>query len=88
LAKEKDAVKQTDAVKQKEAVKPKKVEKQKGAVVADKPEPAATAPSAEAPPAAPKPSTKSMKIPKLLPKNKSRLPRKQKKAQQKAAGRL
>jgi hypothetical protein len=35
-----------------------------------------------------KPSTKSMKKEKLPPKNKSRLPRRQKKAQQKAAGRL
>jgi hypothetical protein len=35
-----------------------------------------------------KPSTKSEKKGKLLPKNKSRLPRRQKKAQHKAAGRL
>ena len=35
--------------------------------------------------AAPKPQTKSVKIPKLAPKNKSRLPRKQKKALQRAA---
>ena len=35
-----------------------------------------------------KPSAKSVKIAKLPPKNKSRLPRRQKKAQQKAAGRL
>ena len=34
------------------------------------------------------PSTKSGKKGKLPPKNKSRLPRRQKKAQQKAAGRL
>jgi hypothetical protein len=35
-----------------------------------------------------KPSTKSQKKGKLPPKNKSRLPRRQKKAQLKAAGRL
>jgi len=35
-----------------------------------------------------KPSTKSLKKGKLPPKNKSRLPRRQKKAQHKAAGRL
>jgi hypothetical protein len=34
---------------------------------------------------APKPSTKSTKIPKLAPKNKQRLPRKVKKLQQKLA---
>jgi len=39
-------------------------------------------------PAATKPAKKSMKIGKLQPKNKSRLPRRQKKARQKAAGRL
>lgn len=39
-------------------------------------------------PAEAKPSTKSVKIGKLPPKNKSRLPRRQKKARQKAAGRL
>jgi hypothetical protein len=37
---------------------------------------------------APKPATKSMKIGKLLPKNKSKLPRRQKKAQKKAAARM
>ena len=42
----------------------------------------------EAPPAAAKPSTKSTKVGKLLPKNKSRLPRKEKKAHRKAAIRL
>ena len=42
---------------------------------------------AEAPPPAPKPQTKSVKVPKLEKKNKSRLPRKVKKAQQKAASR-
>ncbi len=42
----------------------------------------------EAPIAEPKPSTKSAKKGKLLPKNKSRLPRRQKKAQHKAAGRV
>jgi len=43
-----------------------------------------------APPAAEvvKPATKSTKIGKLLPKNKSRLPRRLKKAQKKAAARL
>jgi hypothetical protein len=42
----------------------------------------------EATGAAVKPSTKSVKKGKLLPKNKSRLPRRLKKAQHKAAGRL
>jgi hypothetical protein len=42
-------------------------------------------PPAEAAPPAPKPQTKSTKVPKLEKKNKARLPRKQKKAQQKAA---
>jgi len=40
---------------------------------------------AVAAPVAPKPETKSVKIPKLAPKNKSRLPRRQKKALKKAA---
>ena len=39
----------------------------------------------EAAPPAPKPQTKSTKVPKLAKKNKSRLPRKVKKAQRKAA---
>jgi len=43
---------------------------------------------AAAPPAEPKPARKSMKKGKLPPKNKARLPRRQKKAQKKAAGRL
>jgi hypothetical protein len=55
---------------------------------ADKQESVETVPAAQAPPPAPKPNTKSVKIPKLAPKNKSRLPRRQKKARQKAAGRL
>jgi len=42
---------------------------------------------AEAAPVA-KPNTKSVKVGKLAPKNKSRLPRRLKKAQKKAAGRL
>jgi hypothetical protein len=42
----------------------------------------------EAPPVEAKPATKSLKKGKLPPKNKSRLPRRQKKAQHKAAGRL
>ena len=54
--------------------------------VADKQESAAVASGAEASPAEVKPSTKSVKKGKLAPKNKSRLPRKQKKAKQKAAG--
>ena len=53
-----------------------------------KKESAATVVGGEAPPAVAKPATKSVKKGKLLPKNKSRLPRRQKKAQQKAAGRL
>ena len=44
--------------------------------------------ASEAPLAGAKLSTPSTKIGKLPPKNKSRLPRRQKKAQQKAAGRL
>jgi hypothetical protein len=55
--------------------------------VADKQESAAVASGAEASPAEVKPSTKSVKKAKLAPKNKSRLPRKQKKAKQKAAAR-
>jgi hypothetical protein len=47
---------------------------------------AAEAPVEAAPPA-PKPQTKSVKVPKLAKKNKMRLPRKEKKAQQKAANR-
>jgi hypothetical protein len=42
----------------------------------------------EASAAVAKPATKSSKVGKLLPKNKSRLPRREKKAQKKAAGRL
>ena len=53
---------------------------------ADKTESAA--PVGEASPAEVKPATKSLKKGKLPPKNKSRLPRRQKKAQLKAAGRL
>jgi hypothetical protein len=41
----------------------------------------------EAPPAAPKPMTKSVKKGKLPPLNKARLPRRLKKAKQKAAAR-
>jgi hypothetical protein len=54
--------------------------------VADKKESAAAVSGGEASPAEVKPSTKSVKRGKLAPKNKSRLPRKQKKAKQKAAG--
>jgi hypothetical protein len=54
----------------------------------DKKESAAPVSGGEAPVAESKPSTKSVKKGKLLPKNKSRLPRRQKKAQRKAAGRL
>jgi hypothetical protein len=54
--------------------------------VADKKESAQA--SSAASPAEAKPSTKSVKKGKLLSKNKSRLPRRQKKAQLKAAGRL
>ena len=54
--------------------------------VADKKESAAAVSGGEAAPAEVKPSTKSVKKPKLAPKNKSRLPRKEKKAKQKAAG--
>ena len=56
--------------------------------ISDQKEPAATVASGEASLAEAKPSTKSVKKAKLPPKNKSRLPRRQKKAAQKAAGRL
>jgi hypothetical protein len=56
--------------------------------MADKRESAATVLGGEASPAGANPSTKSVKKGKLPPKNKSRLPRRQKKAQQKAAGRV
>jgi hypothetical protein len=56
--------------------------------MADKKESAATVLGGEASLGGVKPSTKSVKKEKLPPKNKSRLPRRQKKAQQKAAGRL
>ena len=55
---------------------------------AEKKESAPDVSGGEAAPPAAKPATKSVKIPKLAPKNKSRLPRRQKKARQKAAGRL
>jgi hypothetical protein len=54
--------------------------------VAEKKESDAAVSGSEASPAEVKPTTKSVKKGKLAPKNKSRLPRKQKKAQQKAAG--
>ena len=56
--------------------------------MADKKESAASVLGGEDLLAGVKPSTKSAKTGKLPPKNKSRLPRRQKKAQQKAAGRL
>jgi len=56
--------------------------------MADEKESAATVLGGEASLAGAKASTKSVKKEKLHPKNKSRLPRRQKKAQQKAAGRL
>ena len=56
--------------------------------IADKKEPAATVLGGEASLAGATPPTKSVKKGKLPPKNKSRLPRRQKKAQQKSAGRL
>ena len=56
--------------------------------IADKKEPAATVLGGEASLVGATPSTKSVKKGKLPPKNKSRLPRRQKKAQQKSAGRL
>jgi hypothetical protein len=55
---------------------------------ADKEESAAPVSGGEASVAGAKPSTKSVKKGKLPPKNKSRLPRRQKKAQLKAAGHL
>ena len=55
---------------------------------ADEKDSAAPVTGGEAPVPESKPSTKSVKKGKLLPKNKSRLPRRQKKAQRKAAGRL
>ena len=56
--------------------------------IADKEESAATVLGGEASLAGAKPSTKSVKKGKLPPRNKSRLPRRQKKTQQKLAGRL
>jgi hypothetical protein len=57
------------------------------AKVAAPPKAAAPAPEKAAPePEKAAPARKSMKVGKLKPKNKSRLPRKQKKAQQKAVG--
>lgn len=56
--------------------------------IAGKEESAATVLGGEPLLAGAKPSTKSLKKGKLPPKNKFRLPRRQKKAQQKAAGRL
>jgi hypothetical protein len=61
----------------------KKVGKAAGKIVAA----VDTAPPVEAPPAE-KPQTKSVKVPKFAKKNKQRLPRKEKKAQQKAAAKL
>jgi hypothetical protein len=55
---------------------------------ADKKESPAIVSGGEATVAETKPATKSMKKGKLQPKNKSGLPRRQKKAQMKAAGRL
>jgi len=56
--------------------------------MAEKKESAAPVLGGEASLVGAKPSTKSLKKGKLAPKNKSRLPRRQKKAQRKAAGRL
>jgi len=53
----------------------------------DQKESTAAAPASEAPAPVVKPSTKSVKVGKLAPKNKSRVPRRLKKAQHKAAGR-
>jgi len=69
----------------KETAKQKEAPEKKDTV---KKETAAVVAGGEAPVPAAKPSTKSVKVGKLLPKNKSRLPRRQKKARQKAAGRL
>ena len=56
--------------------------------IADEKESTATVSGGEASPAGAKPATKSVKKGKLPPKHKSRLPRRQKKDQQKAAWRL
>lgn len=56
--------------------------------VVGKKQPEATVVRGEAPLSGFKSSPKSLNNGKLLPKNKSRLPRRQKKAKQKAAGRL
>jgi hypothetical protein len=56
--------------------------------VGEKEKSAASVLGGEASLAVAKPSTKSLKKGKLPPKNKSRLPRRQKKAQQKLAARL
>jgi hypothetical protein len=71
------------------AVEEKKVaEKKSKKEKAPKVEAAETAPVVAAPARKPDTAPRSEKIPKLAPKNKSRLPRRQKKAQKKAAGRL
>jgi hypothetical protein len=82
----KEAAQQKETAEKPEKIKPDKINKEKKDT-ANK-ETAAVAPSTETPVPAVKPATKSTKIGKLLPKNKSRLPRKEKKARQKAAGRL
>lgn len=71
--------------KEKEATDKKKSPKAAAKPAAEPPTPVAAAPAA---PVEPKPATKSLKKGKLLPKNKSRLPRRLKKAQKKAAARL
>jgi hypothetical protein len=68
------------------ADKEKKTSKKKAAVEADGAAGAVTEKAAPPPPAAPKEKLpKNVKKEKLAPKNKSRLPRKQKKAQKNAA---
>jgi len=65
-----------------------KKKKSKDAVVDSGAKPLGAAAATTVSPPATKPATKSMKVGKLQPKNKSRLPRRQKKARQKAAGQL
>ena len=74
----------------KQVAKEKEVTEKKKSAKAAKPaaEPVSAVAAAPAAPVEPKPATKSLKKGKLLPKNKSRLPRRLKKEQKKAAARL
>ena len=87
MAKPKEEADKTE-VPEKKAAGSKKVAAEKKPAAEKKEAPAPAAVAVEAPAPEAKPATKSVKVGKLLPKNKSRLPRKEKKAKQRAAGRL